>query len=251
MAVIKRDKDMEAIQKLVEKRSEMFFWAMVAAFAWFFATPLIARLDREIGYIEQKPKERFLSTLRLLWNIVQQGVDSKALQRMNQTHARSGMSTQEYPDEFLMIVAVFVCEGIRFSNNFSSFPLSLEEQMLWFNFWINDVGTAMDIHEAPQSIEELEKWLMGYKENRILESGDENTHVLGKILFDLLHNQEILSAPELHVPAWIPEDGELAPIVLGVMDEKVLKALGVIPMIDAEIQGVQERLRSRSTVAAG
>ena len=250
MAAIKQNKDIEAIRKLVDKRPEMFFWAMVAAFAWFFATPLIARLDREVGYIEKQPKQRFLSTLRLLWNILQQGVDSKALKRMNQTHARSSMSTEQYPDEFLMVVAVFVCEGIRFSNNFSSSPVSLEEQVLWFNFWINDVGAAMDIHDVPQSIEELEKWLMGYKEKRIIESGDENTHVLGKILFDLFHNQEVLSAPELHAPAWLPQDGELAPIVLSVMDEKVLKALGATPMIDTEIQEVQEGLRRRSAVAA-
>ena len=250
MATIEQNKDMEAIRKLVDKRPEMFFWAMVAAFAWFFATPLIARLDREVGYIEKQPKQRFLSTLRLLWNIVQEGIDSKALQRMNQTHARSSMSTEQYPDEFLMIVAVFVCEGIRFSNNFSLSPVSLEEKVLWFNFWINDVGAAMDIHDVPSSIEELEQWLMDYKENRIIESGDENTHVLGKILFDLLQNQEILSAPELHSPAWIPQDGELAPIVLSVMDEKVLKALGATPMIDAEIQEVQKGLRKRSAVAA-
>lgn len=246
MTTIQQSDNLKSLQELMDKRSEMFFWAMIAAFGWFFATPVTARLDRAIGYIEEFPKERFLTTLRLLWSVVQKGSDSQALQRMNQTHERSQMSTQEYHDEFLMILAVFVCEGISFSNSFSSSPLSPEEKLLWFNFWIDDVAAAMNIFPVPQSIEELEQWLAAFKENHIVEGGDENTHVLGELLFGLLHNQEVLSAPELHAPSWIPQDGELAPIILAVMDEKVLKALGATPMIDSESERVKQGLCSRS-----
>ncbi|MCJ8350084.1 hypothetical protein [Moritella sp.] len=247
MKTLARSNETEALKTLMEERPEIFFWAMTAAFGWFFATPVTARADRQVGYIEEFPKARFISTLKLLWSVVEKGADCKALQRINQTHASAGISTQDFADEFRMIIAVFVCEGIRFSSSYSSSKVSAEEQAIWFNFWTKDVANAMDITGLPSSIKALTRWLTEFKNAQILTGGNEDTHALGAILFGLLQDKDILQSPHLHVPEWVRQDGQLAPAILAAMDDKVLGALGAPIMPTSQVVEVERGMRSRSS----
>lgn len=247
MKNLAQSNEAEALEKLMEERPEMFFWAMTAAFGWFFATPVTARADRKVGYIEEFPKERFVSTLKLLWSVVEKGSDCKALQRINQTHAGAGISTQDFADEFRMIIAVFVCEGIRFSSHYSSSKVSQKEQTVWFNFWTKDVANAMDITDLPNTIEALTLWLTAFKDEQILTGGNEDTHALGAILFGLLQDKDVLQSPDLHVPEWVRQDDQLTPAILAAMDDKVLGALGAPIMPASQTIEIENGMRVRSS----
>ena len=120
-----------------------------------FAVPSIGALLASTGEFQNNGQKRYDDTALLLNTLLQDGYDgpvgSRALARMNQTHAHFNISNEDY----LFVLSTFVLDPIYWIERFGWRKLTDREQHALFLFW-QQIGIRMGLTSLPSSLNEMQ-----------------------------------------------------------------------------------------------
>jgi mpaB/rubber oxygenase-like protein len=200
-----------------------------------FASPRIGGLLHATGEFEARSQKRYDDTDLIVSEIVEHGYDSdrgrRAIARMNAIHGRFKIAN----DDFLYVLSTFVLEPIRWNARFGWRLLLDVEREATFVFW-REVGRRMAIRDIPPTYEAFERFNVDYeREHFAFTPEGRRVGVATRNLF----------------LAWFRIPPRLgAPFVHALMDEPLLRALGLEPPPAALRAAAEASLRTRARLVA-
>lgn len=177
-----------------------------------YAVPSISVLLDATGEFARRAQKRYDDTALLVAEFTEWGYDSergrRALRRMNQIHHRYRIANADY----LYVLSTFVFEPIRWNARFGWRLLSEKERLASFYLW-REIGQRMNLHDIPETYEELERYNIAYERERFRYA--ETNRRVGEATRDLFLS-------------WFPAPlrSLLKPGIYAMMDEPLLDAFG-------------------------
>jgi ER-bound oxygenase mpaB/B'/Rubber oxygenase, catalytic domain len=196
-----------------------------------YAVPSIGRLLAETRELTERPQKRYDDTDLILSTICEHGYDSPAgrgaLRQMNRIHGRFDISNED----FLYVLSAVTFEPIRWNARFGWRPLLEVEREATFVFW-REVGRRMAIRDIPATYEEFERFNVEYEREHFAVTAE--GHEVGVATRNLFLSW-------FRVP---PRLG--SPFVHALMDDPLLRALGLEPPPAPLRAAVDASLRARA-----
>lgn len=182
------------------------------AFFKTYATPSISALLDRTGEFRNRGQKRYDDTRLILAEMLDHGVASErgttAQRLMNRMHGRYDIDN----DDYIYVLSALILEPLRWNDRFGWRPYTAHERLAHFNFW-SAIGRRMGIRELPESLDELERFNVGYERERFRYADS---------------NRAVADATLRVFERWYP--APLRPLVrLGVralLDDAVLDAFG-------------------------
>ncbi len=175
-------------------------------------TPLLV----ETGELIRRTQKRYDDTALILAEIQENGVSHPrgraALRRMNQQHGRYAIPQ----DEYLYTLTTFVFEPIRWNARFGWRRMTEGERLAIFHVW-RRIGARMGIRGIPEDYTELERFNLEFERAHFRYS--EHNHALAVATRNLMLGWLL---PPVLWPA-------AAPLIHAMLDEPMLRALGLDP----------------------
>lgn len=210
--------------------------AMSLSLALFrtFAVPSIGGLLHETGEFTGRPQKRYDDTTLILDAIGQDGIASPrgraGIRRMNQMHRAYDISN----DDLAYVASTFVVVPIRWNAAYGWRPLLPVEVEAAVAYW-SELGRHMGIRELPTSYAGYERLMDGYEREHFA--------------FDARARAVADSTLDLAATFYPGVSRRLArPVVLALLDEPLLDALGYSQPSARLRSAVRGALRARARV---
>ncbi|MEL7046007.1 MAG: oxygenase MpaB family protein [Pseudomonadota bacterium] len=178
-----------------------------------YAVPEISRLLATTGEFETRPRKRYDDTELILAEIIEHGLDSprgvRSIARMNAMHARFRIRD----DDMLYVLSTFICEPIRWLDQFGRRPMTETERRAWFKYY-RGLGARMGIRDLPDDLADLMRWNESYERERFRFA--ETNNRIATATRDLFLS--------FYLPRWLNSAGR--PVVNAVLDTSLLESMG-------------------------
>jgi hypothetical protein len=193
-----------------------FPWDMVraleVALMRTFCSPAVSQLLHRTGEFRKYGQQRYDDTALLVATFMQNGyhdgAGSMAIEHTNKIHGLYRIENEE----FLFVLSTFIFEPIKWIDAHGWRKTTSKERLALFYFF-REVGVRMNIHDIPESIEELQEFVNDYEARNFIYRET---------------NRKVADATIRIVQGWLPFF--VKPFVLPVMkcllDTPMLKALG-------------------------
>jgi hypothetical protein len=202
------------------------------AFFKTFASPTIAALLDSTGEFNERGQKRYDDTDLLMSAFSEDGWDGetgkRALRRMNQIHGRFEIANED----LLYVLSAMVLEPLRWNERFGWRRMLEAERLAQFSFW-REIGRRMAITQIPATLAELERFNIEYESSRFAptEAG-----------------ARLARAQQDVFLAWFPvvPKGLGARAISAMLDERVVRALGLVRTTQLERRASERALRLRA-----
>ena len=143
------------------------YWAYSISFLKTLAIPSISKTLFRTGKLESQTSKRDDDTRWILYFLTVYPKSSPeftaALKYMNQSHARMGISNQDY----LYVLSLYIVFTIDcFRNGLGPRRLTSVEETAWFETWV-DIGRLMKIQDLPKSLQEIRTYYLDYEKKYV------------------------------------------------------------------------------------
>lgn len=214
-----------------------FYWdverALELALFRTYAVPSISGLLSRTGEFKHRPRKRYDDTELILAEILENGYDSpqakRAFARMNAMHQRFRIAN----DDYLYVLSTFIFVPMYWMERFGWRPFTQKEKQAIYLYY-REVGKRMHIKDIPESVEDFEAFHLAFEEKhfRCTPTNVEISEYTIRLLLSF------------YIPTWLHGVGK--PIVRALMDERLLRAMGMKAAPTWLIKTVEGILKGRA-----
>lgn len=144
-------------------------WALIKSYGIATGTEILVKTRRLTD--ERMVGKRSEDTGLFLYELLVTGIDTTrgrtALAKMNWIHARYGSAISN--GDLIHTLGLFVLEPIRYIERFEWRPMSELEKVALFVYW-KEIGNRMGMTDIPQTLPELEAWMVEYEKTHMVYS---------------------------------------------------------------------------------